>query len=79
MILNESNEENQQTRGGVKRGGKCSHSSQPDGSGDYGRLWGLCEISIRNDLSFTLTCHATSGDCVRFWRVISKKFPQYGP
>ena len=36
MIINESNEENQQTRGGVKRGKKCSHSSHPDGSGDYG-------------------------------------------
>ena len=76
MILKESNEEKQHTRGGVKRGKKCSHSSRPDGSGDYVRLWRLCEISIRNDTSFTLTHQATSGVCVRFWRAISKKSPR---
>ena len=58
-----------------REGGKCSHSSHPDGSGDYVRLWGLCEISIRTDISFTLTHHAMSGIFVRFWRAISKKSP----
>ena len=55
---------------------KCSHLSRPDGSGDCGRLWRLCEILIGNDISICLTCHAMSGICLRFWRVISKKSPQ---
>ena len=33
-----------------REGRKCSHSSCPDGSGDYVRL---CEISIRPNISFT--------------------------
>ena len=35
------------------------------------RLWEIMEILIGNDNSICLTCHATSGICVRFWRVIS--------
>ena len=58
---------------GVKGRGKCSHLSHPDGSGDYVRL---CEISIRTNISFTLTHHTMSGIFVRFWKAISKESPQ---
>ena len=61
---------------GVMMVTKCSHSSHPDGNGDCGRLWRLHEISIGLITTIGLTCHATSGICVRFWRAISKKCPQ---
>ena len=69
--MKETKRSNEQDEG-VKGRKKCSHSSRPDGSGDYVRL---CEISITTNISFTLTHHATSGIFVRFWRAISKNSP----
>ena len=41
--------------------------------GDYGDY---VRFQIGKDISICLTCHAMSGICVRFWRVISIKSPQ---